>query len=402
MVMLNDLDRFHLVIDVIDRVPGPRGARRAPAAGDGRPRACAPAPTRASTARTTRRSATGPGRTDGVLVVNAGSTSLKLSLVDDDERVRRTVDVARRGARRRRGRRRTGSSTAATRFREPVLIDDDGASPSSTRARRARAAAQRARARRRSTRRGRRCPDVPHVAVFDTAFHATIPAEARDLRAAARAGARTGASAATASTASRSQWARRAACAVPRLVVCHLGGGCSVTAVRDGRSVDTTMGFSPLEGVPMATRSGSVDPGRSLYLLRHGACDPRRARARARARVGAARPLRALGARRGARGRRGTGTARPSSRSTSSRTASRRPLRRMPLRSAGSTRSSSPPASASAPPRSARDVCARLALPRRRARRAANEAAGADAEIGATGSPCASWLSRARGSGDRP
>ena len=58
---------------------------------------------------------------------------------------------------------------------------------------------------------------------------------------------------------------------VPRLVVCHLGGGCSVTAVLDGRSVDTTMGFSPLEGVPMATRSGSVDPGAILYLLReHG------------------------------------------------------------------------------------------------------------------------------------
>jgi acetate kinase len=53
-----------------------------------------------------------------------------------------------------------------------------------------------------------------------------------------------------------------------RLVVCHLGGGCSVTAVLDGRSVDTTMGFSPLEGVPMATRSGSVDPGALLYLLR--------------------------------------------------------------------------------------------------------------------------------------
>jgi acetate kinase len=53
-----------------------------------------------------------------------------------------------------------------------------------------------------------------------------------------------------------------------RLVVCHLGGGCSVTAVRNGRSVDTTMGFSPLEGVPMATRSGSVDPGAILYLLR--------------------------------------------------------------------------------------------------------------------------------------
>ncbi len=57
---------------------------------------------------------------------------------------------------------------------------------------------------------------------------------------------------------------------VSRLVVCHLGGGCSVTAVRDGRSVDTTMGLTPLEGVAMATRSGSVDPGLLLYLLRHG------------------------------------------------------------------------------------------------------------------------------------
>ena len=55
---------------------------------------------------------------------------------------------------------------------------------------------------------------------------------------------------------------------VPRLVVCHLGGGCSVTAVRDGRSVDTTMGFTPLEGVPMATRSGTVDPGALVFLLR--------------------------------------------------------------------------------------------------------------------------------------
>ena len=56
-----------------------------------------------------------------------------------------------------------------------------------------------------------------------------------------------------------------------RLVVCHLGGGCSVTAARDGRSVDTTMGFSPLEGVPMATRSGSIDPGALLFVQRaHG------------------------------------------------------------------------------------------------------------------------------------
>ncbi len=61
---------------------------------------------------------------------------------------------------------------------------------------------------------------------------------------------------------------------VSRLVVCHLGGGCSVTAVLDGRSIDTTMGFTPLEGVPMATRSGSVDPGALLYLLRERGLSP--------------------------------------------------------------------------------------------------------------------------------
>ena len=60
---------------------------------------------------------------------------------------------------------------------------------------------------------------------------------------------------------------------VDRLVVCHLGGGSSVTAVVVGRSVDTTMGFTPLEGVPMNTRSGSVDPGALLYVLREGLLD---------------------------------------------------------------------------------------------------------------------------------
>jgi acetate kinase len=114
----------------------------------------------------------------------------------------------------------------------------------------------------------RALPDVPHVAVFDTAFHATIPDEA---------------SAYAVPRSWREDWGVRrygfhglsvawAAEQVPvaRLVVCHLGGGCSVTAVRDGRSVDTTMGFSPLEGLPMATRSGSIDPEIVLHLLRTG------------------------------------------------------------------------------------------------------------------------------------
>jgi acetate kinase len=109
-------------------------------------------------------------------------------------------------------------------------------------------------------------PDVPHVAVFDTAFHATIPPFAatyalpeewrREIRRYGFHGLSV-------------QWSSERV-VVPRLVVCHLGGGCSVTAVLDGRSVDTTMGFTPLEGVPMATRTGTVDPGALLYLLRHG------------------------------------------------------------------------------------------------------------------------------------
>ena len=110
-------------------------------------------------------------------------------------------------------------------------------------------------------------PDIPHVAVFDSAFHETIPEEAATYALPARVrddwGIRRfgfhGLSV---------QWASEQV-RVTRLVVCHLGGGCSVTAVRDGRSVDTTMGFTPLEGVPMATRAGSVDPGALLYLLRH-------------------------------------------------------------------------------------------------------------------------------------
>ncbi len=110
-------------------------------------------------------------------------------------------------------------------------------------------------------------PDIPHVAVFDTAFHATLPDEASTFAVPLRW---------------REEWGIRRygfhglsvqwsseQVRVPRLVVCHLGGGCSVTAVRDGRSVDTTMGFSPLDGVPMATRSGTIDPEIIFHLLRN-------------------------------------------------------------------------------------------------------------------------------------
>jgi acetate kinase len=110
-------------------------------------------------------------------------------------------------------------------------------------------------------------PGVAQIAAFDTAFHSTLPERAFTYALPARLRAvgirRYGFHGLSV------QWAAENV-RVERLVVCHLGGGCSVTAVRDGRSVDTTMGFTPLEGVPMATRSGSVDPGALLYLLRAG------------------------------------------------------------------------------------------------------------------------------------
>jgi acetate kinase len=110
-------------------------------------------------------------------------------------------------------------------------------------------------------------PRLPQVAVFDSAFHATMPAEARTYALPAQARDEWGIHRYGFHGLSV-QWASQQV-RVPRLVVCHLGGGCSVTAVRDGRSVDTTMGFTPLEGVPMATRAGSVDPGALLYVLEH-------------------------------------------------------------------------------------------------------------------------------------
>jgi acetate kinase len=116
----------------------------------------------------------------------------------------------------------------------------------------------------------RALPNVPHVAVFDTAFHATIP-DAASTYALPRQwrdwGIRRygfhGLSV---------QWSAEQV-RVPRLCVCHLGGGSSITAVRGGRSVDTTMGFTPMEGVPMTTRSGSVDPGALIHLLRERGVD---------------------------------------------------------------------------------------------------------------------------------
>ena len=123
-------------------------------------------------------------------------------------------------------------------------------------------------------------PDIPVVACFDTSFHRTLP-EAAAVWAVpwhwtSELGIRRfgfhGLS---------HQWASRRAAemlARPveelRLVVCHLGAGASLAAVDGGRSVDTTMGFTPLDGLVMATRSGAVDPGVLLWVQRHAGLSP--------------------------------------------------------------------------------------------------------------------------------
>jgi len=115
-------------------------------------------------------------------------------------------------------------------------------------------------------------PHLPQVAAFDTSFHATLPEAAACYPVPWEWTERHGLRRYGFHGLSVSYAARRVAAllgAPPRrLLVCHLGSGCSLTAVADGRSVDTSMGFTPLEGVMMATRSGSVDPGLLLHLQR--------------------------------------------------------------------------------------------------------------------------------------
>ncbi|HEU0003462.1 MAG TPA: acetate kinase [Ktedonobacteraceae bacterium] len=120
----------------------------------------------------------------------------------------------------------------------------------------------------------RLAPDMPQVAVFDTAFHRSMPEEVvvyplpydwfekEGIRRYGFHGI------------SHSYCARRAAqilgkdLSALRLITCHLGNGCSLAAIRGGRSIDTSMGFTPLEGVMMGSRSGSVDPGILFYMQR--------------------------------------------------------------------------------------------------------------------------------------
>lgn len=122
---------------------------------------------------------------------------------------------------------------------------------------------------------GRAFPDVPAIACFDTAFHSRMPAAASTYAIPEDWRARHGIRRYGFHGFSHSYSARMAAHLLGRpeselrLVTCHLGSGASLAAVWGGRSVDTTMGFTPLEGLVMATRSGSVDPGMLLWLERH-------------------------------------------------------------------------------------------------------------------------------------
>jgi acetate kinase len=118
-------------------------------------------------------------------------------------------------------------------------------------------------------------PRTPAVACFDTAFHSRMPAAASTYAIPLEWRERYGIKRYGFHGFSHSYAARRAAEMLDRplrelrVVTCHLGAGASLAAVRGGRSVDTTMGFTPLEGLVMATRSGTVDPGALLYLQRH-------------------------------------------------------------------------------------------------------------------------------------
>jgi acetate kinase len=230
--------------------------------------------------------ALGPSSGGPVLVVNAGSSSLKLRVLDADDTLTASADLpAPRGAADAaavgQAIDRFGELAAVghrivhggTRYREAVLLDDEVESdlraltdlaplhqPKSLAALAAVKAVR---------------PDLPAVACFDTAFHAEMPATATTYaippewrkRWALRKYGFHGLSHAYAS--------RRAAGMVRRpleelrIVTCHLGAGASLAAIQGGRSVDTTMGFTPLDGLVMATRSGSIDPGLVLWLEEH-------------------------------------------------------------------------------------------------------------------------------------
>jgi acetate kinase len=117
----------------------------------------------------------------------------------------------------------------------------------------------------------KRFPDTPQVACFDTAFHRDLPRVSRILpipRKYEAAGVRRYGFHGLSYSYLVGQLRREPEGLPQRLVIAHLGNGASVAAVRDGRSIDTTMGFTPTAGLPMSRRAGDIDPGLVAYLAR--------------------------------------------------------------------------------------------------------------------------------------
>ena len=223
-------------------------------------------------------------------MVNAGSSSLKLALFDDDERVASTTVERWEGEQHLEPISEFIASLdevdavghrivhGGPRLTESMAVDDEVLDYLDSIEDLAPLHNPRALAGIRAVR--DLVPDVPEVACFDTTFHARLPAAARTYALPREWNERWSLRRYGFHGLSHAHAVRRAAEIVDqdlddlRVVSCHLGAGASLTAVRRGLSVDTTMGFTPVEGLVMATRSGSVDPGLLLWLLEHGGLSP--------------------------------------------------------------------------------------------------------------------------------
>lgn len=222
-----------------------------------------------------------------ILVVNAGSSSLKLSLLGDKDELVASSDLPRQEPAELGNALATfldenpGIGAAGHRvvhggstFIEPVLLDDKADATLEALADLAPLHNPQGLAAIDALRTLR--PDLAQIACFDTAFHAGMPAKATTYAIPRSWRDRWGIRRYGFHGLSHSWASRRAAELLGRpaeelrLVTAHLGAGASLAAVAFGRSVDTTMGFTPLEGLVMATRSGSVDPGLVLWVQNHG------------------------------------------------------------------------------------------------------------------------------------
>ncbi|MBI3269989.1 MAG: acetate/propionate family kinase [Planctomycetes bacterium] len=112
--------------------------------------------------------------------------------------------------------------------------------------------------------------DTPNVAFFDTAFHQTLPERARTYAIPRELGYRRYGFHGISHRYVMEQYAERVGRPRPTIITLHLGGGCSACAIREGHSIDTSMGYTPLEGLVMGTRSGDLDPAIAVALTREG------------------------------------------------------------------------------------------------------------------------------------